>query len=305
MAIIFITFVNNRLKVKQFVTKNLSFFELIFLDAKFCIVIYEHSAPSEALSRYIKSYWLIDSEADTTLVREKIIPDGYPELIFHYGDPYRVNINGSWETQGRHLIAGQIKNHFYLENTGKSGMIGVKLMPTAPSTLFGLNMSKLTDFVGPISILPPGFTRSLMQARFSLEHKEHFIKSFENLISDQLNKVSTTLETTEMVVSEILKSKGNVSISAICEQIEIGQRQLERQFSRVVGLTPKFYARIIRFAHIFELMKSGDSTWSDLVYASGFFDQSHFIKNFKEFTGEDPSAYGFDVKNMANFHMKQ
>ncbi len=268
-------------------------------------MIYEHSAPSEVLSRYIKSYWLIDSEADTTSIREKIIPDGYPELIFHYGDPYRVNINGSWEAQGPHLIAGQIKNHFYLENTGKSGMIGVKLMPTALTTLFGLNMSSLTDCVSSLSILLPDFTRSLMQTPFSLERKEQFIQSFENLITEQLDKVSTALETTEMAVTEILKSKGNVSISAMCEQIEIGQRQLERQFSRAVGLTPKFYARIIRFAHIFELMKNGDNTWSDLVYASGFFDQSHFIKNFKEFTGEDPSAYGFDANNMANFHMKQ
>lgn len=268
-------------------------------------MIYEHSLPSESLSRYIKSYWRIDSESDTSIVQQKIIPDGYPELIFHYGDPYRINISGHWENQSRQLIAGQIRNHFFLENTGRSGMVGVKLMPAAPATLFNLNMSALTDAVMPLPSVLSASHELLMINETDLRDKKRFVASFEKSIKKRLNEISIDQNTIQRAVTEILTSNGNISISALCEQVGLGQRQLERQFSKSVGLSPKFYARIIRFANIFELMQKGDNTWSDLVYASGFFDQSHFIKNFKEFTGADPSAYGFDIQNMANFHMKQ
>mgnify|MGYP001801732866 CR=1 FL=1 len=93
-------------------------------------------------------------------------------------------------------------------------------------------------------------------------------------------------------------------MASLCDQVASSQRKLERQFKSHVGLSPKFYARIIRLGHIFELMQQGDQSWSDLVYHSGFYDQSHFIKNFKEFTGEDPSSYGFEAENMANFHLR-
>ena len=91
----------------------------------------------------------------------------------------------------------------------------------------------------------------------------------------------------------------------VCDVSGKNERQIERLFSKYIGLSPKFYSRIIRFSHIFELMRSKDNSWGDLVYKSGFYDQSHFIKNFKEFTGEDPSSYGFEEKNMANFHLKK
>ncbi|MBO3697426.1 helix-turn-helix domain-containing protein [Roseivirga sp. E12] len=266
-------------------------------------MIYEHIAPSLSLSRFIKSYWLIDSEGDATQHRQKIIPDGYPELIFHYGDPYRINIDGEWYTQESELTAGQIRKHFFLENTGKSGMIGIKLMPTSLTQLFGIDMSLFKDNVKPISTLDIDLTQHLPKA--SLEGKDLFINSFEDIVKNQLSNVSKEQSAVEVAVLETLNTKGGISISKLCQEIGISERHLERQFSKYVGLSPKFYARIVRFAHIFELMQNQDNSWSDLVYASGFYDQSHFIKNFKEFTGEDPSAYGFNEKNMANFHLNQ
>ena len=53
----------------------------------------------------------------------------------------------------------------------------------------------------------------------------------------------------------------------------------------------------------FDQIKQGKEPWLDITYDSGYYDQAHFIKNFKEFTGESPSAYGFEEKNMANFFL--
>lgn len=268
-------------------------------------MIYERIAPTHSLSDYIESFWLIDSENAIVPQKQKIIPDGHPELIFHYSDSYRINISGIWETQANSLLAGQIRNHFYLENTGKSGMIGIKLMPATLTKLFGLNMSTYTDKVVALSSLTAELPQLSSLPKPSLETKEQFIQGFEEIITTQLATMKIKKAEVEVAIDELQESHGSVSITELSNKIGIGERQLERQFSRYIGLSPKFYARVLRLGYIFELMQKQDNSWSDLVYQSGFYDQSHFIKNFKEFTGEDPSAYGISEENMANFHLKK
>lgn len=268
-------------------------------------MFYKHLEPSADLSRLIKSYWIVDSESDSTSSVQKIIPDGYPELIFHYGQPYKIKLSNEWKLQSKTVLAGQIRNHFYLKNLGRSGMIGVKLMPTTLYKLYGINMSDLTDqVVNPMDLNNP-ISELLSIEKPELEHRNKFIASIALAITNRLDSSNSEPDKTDLAVEHILKSKGSVSITSLCDDIDISERQLERQFLRQVGLSPKFYARIIRFSYIFELIQQNDQSWSDIVYQSGFYDQSHFIKNFKEFTGEDPSVYGFNEKNMANFHLKK
>ena len=109
-------------------------------------MLYDRISPPMSLSGLIDCYWVVESN-DLTISRQKIIPDGFPEIIFHYGDPYRINISGKWETQSKQLLAGQIRNHFLLENTGLSGMIGIKLKPHALAGIFFIEMSEYTDEV--------------------------------------------------------------------------------------------------------------------------------------------------------------
>lgn len=263
-------------------------------------MIYERCVPAPGLEKLINCYWLIDSEGDREIHRQKIVPDGYPELILHYGDPYRINLGEGWQLQDKFLLAGQIKKHFYLENTGVSGMLGIKLQPTALHHLFGLEMHAYTDRVIP---LPEDLSQRFEQ--LPLTEKPEHIALFDALNALFLAFQPLESGSVEMAIERIINQKGNVDIATLCEVAQCSERQLERLFKSHVGLSPKFYSRIIRLGHIFELMQQGDQSWSDLVYHSGFYDQSHFIKNFKEFTGEDPSAYGFEEENMANFHLRK
>lgn len=103
----------------------------------------------------------------------------------------------------------------------------------------------------------------------------------------------------------IFSTNGMLTVAEMATAAGISERQLERLFKKYIGLSPKYYARIIRFNYIFELIKSKQHTWAEVVYQSGYYDQSHFIRNFKAFTGEDPSSYYFEEKNMANFFLNK
>ena len=248
---------------------------------------------------------MIESEDDTSESIQKIIPDGYPEMIFHYGDNFEANITGTWHQQGQYLIAGQIKNHFFLKNTGVTGIFAIKFQPTALAALFGMNMSDITDQVIPfnqglLSILQD--VKNTAIADFTFEEKiKEITKWFLNYSS---NLDLTAASRSERAVQLIIEGRGGMTVQTLQSHLNISQRSLERHFKKHVGLTPKFYSRIIRFSHIFNLISEEHKDWISISYLAGYFDQSHFIKNFKEFTGEEPSKYGFNEQNLANFFLR-
>jgi AraC-like DNA-binding protein len=87
-------------------------------------------------------------------------------------------------------------------------------------------------------------------------------------------------------------SKGQVTIESLSKEFNISARQLERKFSSAVGLSPKFFTRIIRFQNIFRLVQNKQiNSLTMLSYESGYYDQAHFIKDFKEFSGINPRSF--------------
>jgi len=268
-------------------------------------MIYRQSEPIKELQDFIKSFWWIDSEGDAKIKKEKIIPDGYPELIFHYGDPYKIYIDGSWQLQGKSIIAGQIKNYFHLENTGISKMFAIKFQPWTPMLLFQLEMYELTNKVIDI---PNELEQLLLPIQKIAMSELHFEEKVSQIASWFLSFITDRhieLTKKELAVDTILQKNGLVNLKEIQHQFEMSERSLERYFKTHIGLSPKFYSRIIRFSHIFQLTQEDNIDWQDIVYKAGYYDQSHFIKNFQEFTGEEPSRYGFSTENMANFFLKK
>ncbi|PIQ48861.1 MAG: hypothetical protein COW03_08100 [Cytophagales bacterium CG12_big_fil_rev_8_21_14_0_65_40_12] len=269
-------------------------------------MIFKKVNPSQLLEPFIECFWQIDSCGNKEIEVQKIIPDGFPETIFHYKDPYEIKIFEDWERQPKMLLAGQLKKHFFLRNTGESGMIGIKWKPSALAHLFDLKMDSLTNDVVELPAPMHSLFSAMITFDFKLEGEDPIKLLEDDLLSKGLkNDEKFTEQLAHRASTLILKKEGLINIKELTSTLNCSERQLERVFKSAIGLSPKFYSRIIRMGKTFELMKEGNNSWSDLVYESGFYDQPHFIKNFKEFTGEDPSAYGFDERNMANFHLKK
>lgn len=265
-------------------------------------MIYKQKEPVQELAGVIKSFWMIDSEGDATIRQEKIIPDGYPEMIFHYGDPFRARIPNEWSVQQKDLLAGQISNYFFLENTGRVGMFALKFQPWALRKLFSIKIANYTDTVLPIDLKVSSTIQAIKHVAIRPSSFDEKTAAIENILLDFV-KPGSTKSKGELATALIIHHKGAITLQQVQEQIGISERSLERYFKEYIGLSPKFYCRIIRFAYIFSLVNQGTIDWSDVSFLAGFYDQSHFIKNFKEFTGEEPSTYGFTKETMANFFL--
>lgn len=258
--------------------------------------------PDEQLRNLVECYWIAEDD-DRTPVLQKIIPDGFPEIIFHYGDAYKIKLGNQWELQSQSLFAGQITKFFYLENTGKSGMVGIKFKPSALTQLFGLKMDGFTDKVFSLKDVV-GEKLSSLENKLRVGDRTKMISVIEN----ELKKIVPS-RSKENIIDHAIRltflTHGMISVADICDQVNANERKLQRLFNNWIGLTPKFYARVIRFSYIFQLAQEKQLSWSEVGLESGFYDQSHFIRNFKAFTGEDPTKYFFDEPNMANFFLNK
>ena len=263
-------------------------------------MIFRRVEPTILAAPWTECFWIIEND-DPKQVTQKIIPDGFPEIIFHFGDPYEINLNGKWERQALNLLAGQIKKFFWLRNTGKASMLGIKLKPHSLALGFNMSMHDLTGKVENLSRVKNNALKELTE----LVNRESTFDGRIDLISAYFENLKHEKHPINQALEIIFKSRGMNSVSDLVNELKISERQLERIFKRYVGLTPKFYSRVTRFSTIFQLKEQGDPSWIDLTHETGFADQSHFIRNFKSFTGEDPSRYGFDEQNMANFFMKK
>jgi AraC-like DNA-binding protein len=265
-------------------------------------MFFERILPSKNLERFIAFYWIVRDENPTPQL-QKIIPDGYTEIIFHLGDSFRINIHGKWEVQSQSLVAGQIKKHFYLQNCGYTNIVAIKLKPAALTQLFGTEMDKLTDKVVPLEELNIAFLNELAAYLHALGAVENKVDFINQQFAALLRTVPAEKATIENVIDNIMETKGITSVDDLGKANFLNERQLQRLFKRYIGLSPKYYSRVIRFSAIFQAIKDRDRSWTELAYETGYYDQSHFIRNFKTFTGEDPSHYLFDDPTLANFFL--
>jgi len=265
---------------------------------------FERIAPRTELSRFIECFWIVE-DPDPSPVIQKIIPDGYPEMIFHFGDPYLIKLNTKWIRQSWSVLGGQMTSHFFLKNTGVSSILGIKFKPAALNLLFGVDMYTLTNRVVSLKQLNhPDLTALEGMLREAGDHTNR-IAAIEDYFSKNFRAVNNEL-VIYATVEKIFASNGMVSVAAICKENGCSERQLERMFRKYIGLSPKLYSRIIRFASIFQVAQGRkEINGCELGLASGYYDQSHFIKNFKAFAGEGPSGYFFDQPNLANFFLKK
>ena len=182
-------------------------------------------------------------------------------------------------------------------------MIGIKFQPTALYRMFGLDMSQVTDDVRPFEEVLSTEVSRLQKIAPQLMDHESTLSEIDTWLSEV--SVSDDSATVSNALELLFRKRGMIGVKELAEASGVTERQLERLFLKQVGLSPKFYSRVIRFSHIFALIEEGDYSWAQVAFKSGFTDQSHFIKNFKEFTGEDPSKYLFEDENMANFFMRK
>lgn len=247
---------------------------------------------SEPLSKYVKYYWTLEGIDDSVAAsRERIFPDGCMELIFHYGDLFRkYSTDIDAFDQPRSFLHGQLKRFMDIESTGKIGVFSIRFRPDGLHAFIEMDLNELTGNAVSIRDLWGADGCILEEKMLEATTTAQRINIIEQFLIRQMKW--RTDNSIHYCVRSIVNSEGSKSIELLSREVNLGRRQLERKFIATVGLSPKLLTRIIRFQNTLHRLEAKQlASLTGVAYSGGFYDQSHFIKDFKEFTGLNPKQY--------------
>lgn len=263
---------------------------------------YKIFSPNDKLSRYIKCYWSLESQANSDPhSRERIFPDGCIELIFNYGDIFvTYDAKDNAEEQPKNFIHGQLKKFIEVQGMGKVGVFSIRFQPAGLQPFIDFDVSELTGIFTEVSQIWNDGT--LLEKKMKVcKNNEERIAVIENFLESRLRNTPSYSEI-EYCVNEIIKADGMIAIEKLSDDLKIGKRHLERLFLSSVGLSLKLFSRIIRFNNTLQLIENkGFRNFTNVAHDGGFYDQAHFIKDFKEFTGLNPKQYFSENLEMAKY----
>lgn len=264
------------------------------------MIHYSTFVPDLRLQPFVECCWIVEG---FDLTQQKIIPDGFCELIFHFYDPYQITDHKNSHVQPFSIVAGQLNNPISLKPIGRSGVLGVKFKPTGMWKLLGCDMNELTN--------QTIFLDSVIQERSFVAEQLHDcnnnierIRIVESFLLTRLESAKRANET-DSLVEQINRDKGKSSIKKLADENKISLRKVERIFTQQVGVSAKLYSRLIRFKHVLRLLQQENLPRTEITYLSGYFDQAHFNKEFKEFSGENPESWIKQNHSFANFFLSR
>ncbi|MEZ4905219.1 MAG: AraC family transcriptional regulator [Spirosomataceae bacterium] len=265
----------------------------------FLRMFYRKFLPATHLKPYVECYFIWEN--NTVLSCPLTIespPNGFASMVFNYGTPYRVTsqrLNGG--LVAKNFLTGQATKSYQLQLSGTIGMVGIVFRPAGLNSLFGLPMYEYSDERANLrDVLGRQVDEYSDKIEEAISHTER-IELLEQFLNLQLLSKNTQPDRTDYAANLIVDQYGVVNINDLMSDLFVCRRQFERKFLQKVGVSPKYYARIRRvgfLCHQLAQKRWQIADWQDLIYKSGYYDQSHFIKEFTEFTGKAPSLY---VKN--------
>ncbi len=267
-------------------------------------MIYKTYQTNSELNPFIKCIWTLEGASQKASSKQRIIPDGCLEMIFHLGDLYKQYlIDGSTIIQPRSFVFGQITHPLDIEPTGETKIFAFRFFPGGFLPFTTLPPAVMQNRAVPLQELYGESGADLEKRILQVETVSERIAICEIFLQNRLSHQNID-QIIKDNVSLILGHKGNISVSELSRETNIHRKQLERKFSSVVGISPKQLAKIIRIQAILKMLTNKQFTsLTALAYEGEYYDQSHFIKDFKEFTGQSPGKFYADNLQMSTlFH---
>lgn len=253
---------------------------------------YQKFTPVVALSPFIECYFVWEGEVvERTQVQSP--PNCFGAIVLNYAEP-------TWAYQHSTAVSlvpdaftcGLFTSNYHRVLLGKIGMVGIVFKATAIHNFFGLRMSNLVNSRMPLNLLIGEEADKLLESVKKAESDLGRIKYLEEFILGRLPDAKKRLSIIDEASEYIDQKEGLVSVDEVADHFRVSRRYLEKQFLEKVGVSPKFYSRLKRFSVISNKVAHSEKVdWQDVVLESGLHDQSHLVKEYKEFNHMNPSEY--------------
>jgi AraC-like DNA-binding protein len=249
-------------------------------------------SPQTPLSTFVECLWFYQG-AVPTHSRERLLPSGEIEIVFNLKDDRirihdRKNVDDLLSFRGAVLVGAQ-SEYFVIDTCQQQCVMGVHFRPGGAFPFLGLPADEVRDQHVSLETLWGAEAIDLRERLLEIPDVETRFHLLERFL---LTRALRPLETNAAVAYAIKEFQRSRSVADVCAQIGHSPKRFIAEFSAQVGLTPKLFCRIRRFQKLLGLVHTmHDVDWADVAIECGYFDQPHFIHDFRGFTGLSPSQY--------------
>lgn len=241
------------------------------------------------LQSVIEYFWTLEGTPSSAEDTALIYPEGCFEIILSFGAATRW-ISDDQEIDLPASFISPVRTSYYdIHPQGHVEYLAIRFLPTAipipnfPAVEYGNKAISLDDVIDMKmrNLFAPVYAMESMAERIT-----YLEKVFVDLLVDRVRHHPSDFSAAIKLINQ---SFGKAPIQLICEQSELYPRKLERYFDQFIGVTPKTYARIIRFNFAVQKYLSAPNEGAgSLIYQAGYADQAHFIRECRLFTGRTP-----------------
>jgi len=249
--------------------------------------------PSMLLQPFVDCYWRgkFNIKSEQTVAFD-MVPNACLELIIHLDD-LRCHLPGpnNWSQTPDYMLIGLFTAARQVRFPGMVPVFTIRFKPEAIFSLFNLNGSEILEKFEDISLMLDNDFRDFCHRIREEKDTETMILLTEQFLLKQLTKRKKTSDYVNKA-AELMRNNDFNNIQEISAEVCISQRQLERKFRNIMGVSPKKYLRLTRINKVMHILEQNSPLdLTSVAYHCGYFDQAHFINDFKKITGKNPTVY--------------
>jgi len=257
--------------------------------------IHQEFEVPEELRDTIKCFWYNRRDYGEELSEFTVLPDGYAEIIFHFGSGCSISHQGILQALPSPFIMGLLNQPalFYAQN--QLEIIGIRCFPWAVFDLLGLSSEKTENgvhrFEHPVAQLQSALNDLITQGKIEnaiFQVEQYFLKLHSQITIDSLLfKAGAAMR----------KNYGAIPVNQVADSAHTTVRTLERKFKQSSGHTVKDVSGIMRFEQIRNrLWHAPETSIAALAQEFGYTDQSHLSREFKRYSGSTPAAFAREAR---------
>jgi AraC-like DNA-binding protein len=255
---------------------------------------YREFLSSSVLRSYVQCFFTC--KTDTVVITEdSVFATGCIEIMFNLGiDGAQQIINNGLIREPRIQLWGQTIRPFTFSSFRKHEMLGIRFFPHTAACFFDEPVALFNDQIIDLHDLAGKEVRLLYAKLLETPRPEQRIVLIEDFLLARLSLFKHRFNKLQMVSSvlrDLHREDFFENIHSVAERYGISSRYLQKLFINYSGLSPSLFSKISRFQRSLQLLHQKDVSLTSIAYQCGYYDQSHFIKDFKSFTGIAPSQF--------------
>lgn len=249
--------------------------------------------PHPALIEYVESICIMAHEftpGDFLSHIYTYMPTHTRFLCFYLEDPVKVKKGcNAFEERARSIIIGPQLTPVTLDLGKKHSNLVVILKPCGLYRLLGIPLSEILDCDFDARFLIGKEITYVIDQLLDTSCSAKRNTIIQTFLLGKLSKLKPALPIDKAML-QLVRTQGNLTMDLLASQSCLSVRQLERQSLDRIGLSPKYFARMVRFSEAYKFKERNPNTpWTEISHSFGYYDQMHLIRDFRHFTGINPS----------------